>query len=101
MRGRQRGCADLLLDFNYSNSNPPCGLPIRPRVLGSTMCGKETSSILHLRRYAGCRIFDPGSRAYLSAEDLERLVRRGVRVSIREVETGQDVTDEVVQPNLQ
>lgn len=65
------------------------------------MSGKKPSSILHLRRYAGCRIFDPESRAYLSAEDLERLVRRGVRVSIREVETGQDVTDEIVHPNLQ
>lgn len=66
-----------------------------------TMSGKTPSSILHLKRYAGCRIFDPESQAYLSAADLEQLVRRGVRVSIREVETGQDVTDEVVHPNLQ
>ena len=101
MRGRQRGCADLLLDFNYPTPIRHAVYQIVRAYSVPTMCGKKPSSILHLRRYAGCRIFDPGSRAYLSAEDLERLVRRGVRVSIREVETGQDVTDEVVQPNLQ
>lgn len=65
------------------------------------MSGKNSSSIRHLKRYAGRRLFDPESQVYLSAEDLEGLIRRGVRVSIREVETGQDVTDEVVRPNLQ
>ena len=66
-----------------------------------TMSGKKSSQIRHLKRYAGCRLFDPESRVYLSAEDLERLIRQGIRVSVREVETGQDVTGAVVRPNLQ
>ncbi|GEP03797.1 MULTISPECIES: polyhydroxyalkanoate synthesis regulator DNA-binding domain-containing protein [Methylobacteriaceae] len=65
------------------------------------MSGKKSSPIRHLKRYAGCRLFDPERRVYLSAEDLERLIRQGIRVSVREVETGQDVTDTVVRPNLQ
>ncbi|KMO32042.1 hypothetical protein VQ02_24640 [Methylobacterium variabile] len=65
------------------------------------MSGKKSSSILHLKRYVGCRLFDPKSQVYLSAEELERLIRQGIRVRVREVETGQDVTDAVVRPNLQ
>ncbi len=65
------------------------------------MSGKKSSPIRHLKRYAGCRLFDPENRVYLSAEDLERLIRQGIRVSVREVETGQDVTDAVFRPNLQ
>lgn len=65
------------------------------------MSGKKSLKIRHLKRYAGCRLFDPESRVYLSAGDLECLIRQGVRVTVREVETGQDVTDLVVRPNLQ
>lgn len=65
------------------------------------MASKNASPIRSLRRYAGTRLFDPGSQAYLSVGDLKLLVRQGVRVSVRDAATGQDVTDEVVRPNLQ
>jgi polyhydroxyalkanoate synthesis regulator protein len=65
------------------------------------MPNKKSSPIRHLRRYGGCRLYDPETRAYLAPDDLQRLIRRGVRVSVREVDTGQDVTDEVVPPDLQ
>ncbi|WP_163278034.1 polyhydroxyalkanoate synthesis regulator DNA-binding domain-containing protein, partial [Klebsiella aerogenes] len=45
--------------------------------------------------------YDPESQAYLSARDVERLIRQGVRISVREAETGQDVTHEILPPNLQ
>ena len=65
------------------------------------MSQRKPSSIRHLKRYGQCRLYDPESRTYLSARDVEQLVRQGVRISVREVETGQDVTHEVVPPNLQ
>ena len=65
------------------------------------MTRRKPSSIRHLRRYSGCRLYDPESQAYLSARDVERLIRQGVRISVREVETGQDVTHEILPPNLQ
>ena len=65
------------------------------------MTRRKPSSIRHLRRYSGCRLYDPESQAHLSAHDVERLIRQGVRISVREVETGQDVTHEILPPNLQ
>ncbi|KQO78283.1 MULTISPECIES: polyhydroxyalkanoate synthesis regulator DNA-binding domain-containing protein [unclassified Methylobacterium] len=61
----------------------------------------KPSPVRQLKRYGGCRLYDPESRAYLAPEDLERLIRRGVRISVREAGSGQDVTHEVVPPNLQ
>ncbi|WP_245436189.1 polyhydroxyalkanoate synthesis regulator DNA-binding domain-containing protein [Methylobacterium sp. V23] len=65
------------------------------------MPNKKSSAIRHLKRYGGCRLYDPETQVYLAPEDLQRLIRRGVRVSVREVDTGQDVTHEVVPPDLQ
>ncbi|WP_419951705.1 polyhydroxyalkanoate synthesis regulator DNA-binding domain-containing protein [Methylobacterium sp.] len=62
---------------------------------------KKHALVRHLKRYGGCRLYDPETRAYLAPEDLARLIRRGVRISVRDVDTGQDVTHEVVPPNLQ
>jgi hypothetical protein len=62
---------------------------------------KKSSAVRQLRRYGGCRLYDPERQAYLGPQDLERLIRRGVRISVREVDTGQDVTHEVVPPDLQ
>ncbi|ACL57293.1 polyhydroxyalkanoate synthesis regulator DNA-binding domain-containing protein [Methylobacterium nodulans] len=63
------------------------------------MSSKKSPPIRHLRRYGGCRLYDPESKVYLSASDLEHLIRQGVRISVREVETGQDVTHEVIPPS--
>ncbi|POR40135.1 hypothetical protein CRT23_25525 [Methylobacterium sp. V23] len=38
--------------------------------------------VRQLRRYAGCRLYDPESRTYLSADDLERLTMDGLRVRV-------------------
>ena len=54
---------------------------------------KNPRSILQLKRYAGSRLYDPGSKTYVSAEDLERFRAEGHRISVRDVETGQHVTD--------
>ncbi|TXM74194.1 hypothetical protein FV218_10325 [Methylobacterium sp. WL69] len=53
---------------------------------------KRPQPILQLRRYAGSRLYDPGSKTYVSAEDLERFRAEGHRIFVRDVETGQDVT---------
>ncbi|MBX9933497.1 MAG: hypothetical protein K2Y56_18565 [Methylobacterium sp.] len=62
---------------------------------------QEIAPVRNLRRYGGSRLCDRETRTYFSAHDLERLVRKGVRISIREVETDRDVTDEIIRPNLQ
>ncbi|MCJ2040865.1 polyhydroxyalkanoate synthesis regulator DNA-binding domain-containing protein [Methylobacterium sp. E-025] len=54
---------------------------------------KRPQSILQLRRYAGSRLYDPERKTYVSAEDLDRFRAEGHRISVRDVETGQDVTD--------
>ena len=60
------------------------------------MPARKPRHVHRLRRYAGCRLYDPENKVYLSAADLERMMRAGVRISVREVETGQDVTHEVI-----
>lgn len=54
---------------------------------------KKPQPILQLRRYAGSRLYDPDSKTYISAEDLQRFRMEGHRISVRDVETGQDVTE--------
>ncbi|GJE55118.1 polyhydroxyalkanoate synthesis regulator DNA-binding domain-containing protein [Methylobacterium thuringiense] len=54
---------------------------------------KKPQPILQLKRYAGSRLYDPGRKTYVSAEDLEWFRAEGHRVFVRDVETGQDVTD--------
>ncbi len=56
----------------------------------------RTQRLRLLKRYAGTRLYDPESRTYISADDVERFRIEGQRISIRDVETGQDVTDETL-----
>lgn len=49
-----------------------------------------------LKRYAGVRLYDPESKTYVSADAAERFRMEGQRISIRDVKTGQDVTDETL-----
>jgi len=48
---------------------------------------------LHLRRYAGSRLHDPESEAYVSADDFERLREERRRITVRDAGTSQDVTE--------
>lgn len=52
------------------------------------------NQLRYLRRYAGTRFYAPETKTYVSADDVERFLMEGQRVSIRDAETGQDVTDE-------
>lgn len=61
------------------------------------MARDRPQRLRQLRRYAGTRLYDPESRTYVSADEVERLRMEGQRISIRDVETGQDVTDEVLR----
>ena len=60
------------------------------------MARETPQQVRRLRRYSGSRLYDPESRAYLSAGDVERLRIEGHCISIRDVETAQDVTDETL-----
>ena len=64
------------------------------------MSKKKLATVRHLKRYGGCRLYDPETGTYLGADDLRRLVLAGVRISVREVANGQDVTDEVTRQDL-
>ncbi|WP_336491788.1 polyhydroxyalkanoate synthesis regulator DNA-binding domain-containing protein [Methylobacterium nigriterrae] len=62
---------------------------------------KKSQPIRQLKRYAGCRLYDPENKAYVSAAELERLKVQGLRIAVRDVETGQDVTDELIPSRVQ
>lgn len=64
------------------------------------MSKKKPATVRHLKRYGGCRLYDLETRTYRGADDLRRLVFAGVRISVREVGNGQDVTDEVTPQEL-
>ena len=64
------------------------------------MSQKKSRPVRQLRRYAGCRLYDPETRTYLAVDDVRRLVLAGARISVREVENGQDVTHEVMRQDL-
>ena len=51
-----------------------------------------------IKRYGGCRLYDATSGRYVSPDDLERLMREGAKITVREAETGQEVTDELLPP---
>ena len=67
---------------------------------GAVMSQKKSGPIRQLRRYAGCRLYDQETGTNLAADDLRRLILAGSRISVHEVENGQDVTHEVVSENL-
>ncbi|MEA1834928.1 polyhydroxyalkanoate synthesis regulator DNA-binding domain-containing protein [Methylobacterium durans] len=47
------------------------------------MSQKKPATVRHLKRYRGCRLYDPETGTYLAADDLRRLVLAGVRISVR------------------
>lgn len=57
---------------------------------------KRPLPVRELKRYGGSRLYDPESKTYVSVDDVERFRMDGQRVTIRDVETGQDVTDSCV-----
>ena len=64
------------------------------------MTNKKAQPLRVLKRYAGSRIYDHKRQFYFSAEELETLKVQGVRLTVRDVETGQDVTHEILPSSL-
>jgi polyhydroxyalkanoate synthesis regulator protein len=54
-----------------------------------------TSSIL-IKRYAGRRLYNTTSSTYVSLDDLTNMVLRQQRFIVREAETGNDITCEIL-----
>ncbi|KAB1072213.1 hypothetical protein F6X51_17405 [Methylobacterium planeticum] len=60
------------------------------------MTAKKVQPSRLIKRYSGCRLYDAASERYVSPNDLERLWMEGVKIVVREAETGQEVTDELL-----
>ena len=60
------------------------------------MATKKTREQRLIRRYAGSRLYDPSSRSYVSVKDLKRWHIEGYDVVVRDAETGQFVTQDVL-----
>jgi polyhydroxyalkanoate synthesis regulator protein len=56
----------------------------------------EQSEVL-IKRYAGRRLYNTATLAYLSRGDLAAMVLRGQRFIIRESETGVDITRDILK----
>ncbi|KAB1075967.1 hypothetical protein F6X53_24180 [Methylobacterium soli] len=57
---------------------------------------KRDQPIRLIKRYGGCRLYDATAKRYVSPDDIERLTLEGVKVTVREAETGQEVTEELL-----
>jgi polyhydroxyalkanoate synthesis regulator protein len=60
------------------------------------MARRKPASPRLIKRYARSRLYDPVTSRYVSLDDLRRWGMEGVKLTVRDVETGQDVTQEVV-----
>jgi polyhydroxyalkanoate synthesis repressor PhaR len=50
-----------------------------------------------IKRYANRRLYNTESATYMSLDDLSAMLRHGRRFVVREAETGEDVTDAVLE----
>ena len=55
----------------------------------------QTNSIL-IKRYGGCRLYDTIDLTYVSLDDLAEMVLRRQRFVVRDCETGDDITREIL-----
>jgi polyhydroxyalkanoate synthesis regulator protein len=60
------------------------------------MATKKAREQRLIKRYAGSRLYDPSSGSYVSVEDLKRWHIDGYEVVVRDAETGQFVTQDVL-----
>lgn len=49
-----------------------------------------------IKRYAGRRLYNTATAAYLSLDDLAGMILNGQRFIVRESETGQDITRDIL-----
>ena len=54
------------------------------------------SSTVLIKRYAGYRLYHTGMRAYLTLDDLGRMIEDDVDFAVREAETGEDIARSIV-----
>jgi polyhydroxyalkanoate synthesis regulator protein len=52
-----------------------------------------------IKRYAGSRLYEPNTKSYVSVDDLKRWRLEGYVISVRDTETGQFVTQDVLATN--
>jgi polyhydroxyalkanoate synthesis regulator protein len=53
------------------------------------------SSAVLIKRHAGCRLYHTASAAYLTLDDLGRMIEDDVDFAVREAETGEDITPSI------
>ena len=49
-----------------------------------------------IKRYAGHRLYNTVTAAYVSVDDLEEMVLQGTRFIVREAETGRNITRDIL-----
>ena len=49
-----------------------------------------------IKRYAGCRLYNVDSTRYITPDDLAAMLRHGQRFIVREAESGEDITTQIV-----
>jgi polyhydroxyalkanoate synthesis regulator protein len=49
-----------------------------------------------IKRYAGCRLYNTVTLAYATPGELRALARKGQRVTVRDAQSGDDITDEIL-----
>jgi polyhydroxyalkanoate synthesis regulator protein len=53
-----------------------------------------------IKRYAGCRFYNTVTSSYATPAELRALAGRGERVIVRDAQSGDDITGEIIeQPN--
>jgi len=55
-----------------------------------------TSTPTIVKRYAGSRLYDTARACYVTVDDLRRWQSDGIRFNVREADTGEDVTADVL-----
>ncbi len=51
-----------------------------------------------IKRYAGCRLYNTATLSYTTPGELRALAGRGQRLIVRDARSGDDTTDEILDP---
>ena len=55
-----------------------------------------TSSMVAIKRYAGRRLYNTSTAAYVTVEELREMADAGIELAVHEAVTGEDITETVL-----
>ena len=76
-----------MLQYNINNA-----FVNRHHIIQNHKDGQVADTLIPIKKYPNRRLYNTKESAYITLEDVSNLIRKGFRVEVTEVDTGNDVT---------